>query len=138
MRFGCFLLLLVFILAACCHSLINAENTALVEHSEMDSKREHVSAIIVKHYLKRFKKLTADEERAVPGVAKLTEFFEKIAKGEGATKPIKIAVDKVKPIFKKETRHASVSVAISLLKMLAFVGVISVASGYIVYRVSNR
>ncbi|KAF1774374.1 hypothetical protein PC129_g7687 [Phytophthora cactorum] len=133
MRLGFLLLAVVFILAACCHSLANAELASQKKNPETSYNYELTAAENVKQYLKHIKKATAEEERAFPGATQLRGFFEKVAQGSNA----KIAVDKVKQVLHKDTRHASVSVAISLLKMLAVVGAISVASGYIVYRVSN-
>ncbi|KAG7389474.1 hypothetical protein PHYPSEUDO_010359 [Phytophthora pseudosyringae] len=141
MRFGCLLLVVAFALAACCHSLVSAESAAPNQKNPETSYMYNVelsTADNVKHYLKGIKKTTAgewaDEERAFPGVAQLKGFFEKIAKGADG----QIAVEKVKTlVLDKKTRHPSVSVLLSLLKMLAFVGVVSVTSGYIIYRVSN-
>ncbi|EEY59015.1 uncharacterized protein PITG_20707 [Phytophthora infestans T30-4] len=133
MRLGCFLLVVAFILAACCNSLASAERASLTKKPKQTYNYDLTTAENVKHYLKDIKKMTAEEERAFPGATQLSGFFEKIAKGTNA----RVAVDKVKQALHKDTRHASVSVAISLLKMLLVVGVISVASGYIVYRVSN-
>ncbi|OWZ09194.1 Avirulence (Avh) protein [Phytophthora megakarya] len=134
MRLGYFLLLVLVTLIACCYSLATAEGT--MKTSETTSKRDLVTATIVKHYINDLE-VTAEEERALPGITKVTEFFDKIAKGE-ATKPIKLAVDKIKPLVKKETRHPAVSVLRSLLKMLLIVGAVSVASGFIIYQVSNK
>ncbi|KAL3666141.1 hypothetical protein V7S43_008930 [Phytophthora oleae] len=133
MRLGSFLLVLVMALALCCHSMVSADKSP-----EMSYNYELSTADNVKHYLKGLKKASAaelaEEERAFPGASKLKGFLSNIAQGKDS----QIAVEKIKTlVLDKKTRHASVSVAISLLKMLAFVGVVSVTSGYIIYRVSN-
>ncbi|ETM99837.1 hypothetical protein PPTG_18644 [Phytophthora nicotianae INRA-310] len=133
MRPCCFLLVVVFIIAACCHSISTAERAPQTKTQELTYNHDLTVAENVKLYLKDIKKAATEEERAFPGGTQLRGFFEKIGQGTNA----KIAVDKVKQALHKDTRHASVSVAISLLKMLIVVGVISVASGYIVYRVTN-
>ncbi|ETK72201.1 hypothetical protein L915_20678 [Phytophthora nicotianae] len=133
MRPCCFLLVVVFIIAACCHSISTAERAPQTKTQELTYNHDLTVAENVKLYLKDIKKAATEEERAFPGGTQLRGFFEKIGQGTNA----KIAVDKVKQALHKDARHASVSVAISLLKMLIVVGVISVASGYIVYRVTN-
>ncbi|KAK1935022.1 hypothetical protein P3T76_010788 [Phytophthora citrophthora] len=129
MRLGSFLLVLAITLVLCCHTMVSADKSL-----KMSYNYELSTADNVKHYLKDITKPSSEEERAFPGTSKLRGFLSDIAQGRSS----QIAVEKIKTlVLDKKTRHASVSVAISLLKMLAFVGAVSVTSGYIIYRVSN-
>lgn len=128
MRLSSFLLVLVITLLYC-QTMVSADKSP-----KMSYNYELSTADNVKHYLKDIKEPSAEEERAFPGASKLRGFLSDIAEERSS----RIAVEKFKTlVLDKKTRHASVSVAISLLKMLAFVGAVSVTSGYIIYRVSN-
>ena len=134
MRRACILLVVAFILAYCCDSIVNADDTAVMRNVAMDSNHELTNDGEDKRYLQKPKTSVDDEERGVPGITNFDNVVDKIE--TEVIKSAESAKTTVREILKKE-RHASVTVAIDLLKLFAVVATIAVISGLIVYHVSN-
>jgi hypothetical protein len=162
MRLGCFVLVVVLALAGCCSGITNAEGAAMIKNPETDSNR--ASSVTVRRHLKGSKTKAAlspdDEERG--GLTSIKSLLGKVpnklktalktnpsqAKALGSKSPglkgflgkvgnkVRLSIDDIKDFMAKE-KHPAVSVLISLLKMLAVVGVISVTSGYLIYTFGN-
>ncbi|KAL7686700.1 hypothetical protein Plhal304r1_c025g0084361 [Plasmopara halstedii] len=131
MQLLCFLLGFIFTSTFCCCSLATAEHAAMIKNT--NSSYNHVRISAENRNLKGIEKDTPDEERSFPGSNQMRRYFDAVAQN----KDVQHVLNTIKRAFKKDTRHASVSMLIGLAKMLTFVGIIAGTTGYFVYRVSN-
>ncbi|KAI9921430.1 hypothetical protein PsorP6_000845 [Peronosclerospora sorghi] len=129
LRQGCFRCIAMFLLAGRCHAIVHADSSALSPPSANEHERDET------RHLQGTRDAEKDEERDVAHLVRKIPHFNKLTGPREQT--IRVAVAKVKELLKKK-RHASVTVLLDLVKMLAVVAVLSLASGYIVYRVSNK
>ncbi|CEG39099.1 uncharacterized protein PHALS_09158 [Plasmopara halstedii] len=112
-------------------ALATAEHAAMIKNT--NSSYNHVRISAENRNLKGIEKDTPDEERSFPGSNQMRRYFDAVAQN----KDVQHVLNTIKRAFKKDTRHASVSMLIGLAKMLTFVGIIAGTTGYFVYRVSN-
>ncbi|KAE9247503.1 hypothetical protein PF004_g4299 [Phytophthora fragariae] len=162
MRFSVVLLVVVFTLAACCHGFANADDasrkklvSASAEYAPALRKHKDNAAIDTEDeergfsgfsklktlladvpYLNKIKALVGKNPdiNKVKAAAEKSPEVKNLKAAVGNT-PIKLTEKDAAKVVKevKKKRHPSISVALSVLKMLAVVGLISLTVGFLVY-----
>ncbi|EGZ25535.1 hypothetical protein PHYSODRAFT_285090 [Phytophthora sojae] len=164
MRFSTFLLVVAFTLAACCQGFTNADdasrkNLVVDGHAPALRKLENTAAIdpagearevpgIAKlkalmaevPFLNKIKAMVGKgaDIKAVKAAAEKSPEVKNIKAATGGA-PIKLDAKDAAKVVKevKKQRHPSISVTLSVLKMLAVVGAISLTVGFLVYIKEN-